>query len=126
PEQRLSVALTANVANVNSGGLAFQVAEIFLGDAIDTGEAEPEAPAETERFVSLDESVLNALEGIYADPRTGEFVRFVESKGVLRLVRLLQETVDLAPLDEETFAPKSGGTLRIRFEGDDAVFYSGE
>ena len=62
PEHQLGVAVLGNAGNFNSGGLANQVAAVYLGDRM---EPETKKPPETRQYVSFDAATLDRYAGAY-------------------------------------------------------------
>ena len=79
PDQGLAVAVMCNNAG-NAGGYLYQVADLYLGSALDDG-----APAPPRGAPQLPADRLQALEGTYRDTRTGGILRLTAAEGSLRL-----------------------------------------
>lgn len=101
PEARLGVVVFGNAASFNAGGLARQVAEIFLGDRMEpvaAGGANDGAPVEVRT------GVLEELEGVYRVPE-GMLVSIA-----LRGRRLEAE---VGPDARHPLVPTSDSTFRV-------------
>lgn len=117
PEQGVAVALCANAAEIDAGGLAMKVAEVWLADrnAFQTAER-PDTPTE----VAVSADALIELTGAYADRDGSGRAEVVLERGGLRL-RTDEGTVDLEPLGDDRFAGAApeGPPLDVRFVRDD-------
>ncbi len=99
PEQGLALAVLCNASTANAGGLLFQVADLYLGQAL--REQEPPPPP---GVVVLRPEELQALAGTYRDLRTGAAVQIsVREGGLWTQGRLF------LPLGGGRFASAGGG-----------------
>jgi CubicO group peptidase (beta-lactamase class C family) len=109
PEQELSVAVLCNLGSVSPGGVGGEVADVFLDGLLP---APPAArPERAQSRVRLSAAELQAKTGLYRDVRTGEPVRLVEDKGVLRI----EGGARLVPLTRTAFRVGEG-ERRLAFE----------
>jgi CubicO group peptidase (beta-lactamase class C family) len=88
PEQKLSLALLCNAAEINSEELGRRVSELFLA-----GKTKAPAPAPT--AVALAPEVLAARAGLYRNVLTGEPTKLESKEG-----RLWRRTTELIPLSD--------------------------
>src|SRR4030042_4091273 len=80
PEQKFSVAVLANVDSVNTFGLVYQVADIFLADQF---KEEPRKPASKVKPVKISQKLLQEKTGTYRNTTTGNFWQLAAKKGKL-------------------------------------------
>ena len=107
PDHGLAVSLMCNVAEADSRGLARQVAELYLADAMT--EAFPADPPGAE----VDPANVAALAGGYRDTRTGQYLELTADGSSLRL-RGGPGGPPLVATSETGFASTSG--VSIDFE----------
>lgn len=107
PDHRLSVAVLCNAGNANATRLARQVAEIYLGDAL-----EPQRPPAP---VTLEPAALEKLAGVYRHMVTGAALRVAAAGGTLRI----DEGPSLTPIGAARFAVGDGES-RAEFDVDGA------
>jgi CubicO group peptidase (beta-lactamase class C family) len=121
PDQRFSVVCLCNLAPMNPGGLARQVADIYLADAL---ELEPQAPATEEaaeaeaevEFITLTESQLQPLIGAYRDRSDRAIIHVSLEDGRLE-VRGAGYVFHMSPLDDSHFlAVDAPMKIEARFE----------
>jgi len=103
PDQRLSVAVLCNAGNANTTRLARQVAEIYLGGAL-----EPQPPLTP---ATLEPSSLQRLAGVYRHTITGDALRLAAGEGTLRI----DDGPPLVPLGPARFAQRDG-EVRVEFD----------
>ena len=102
PDQDLGVAVMCNVAGVNPGALAYEVADLYLGDA------RTEADVSTTATIGMDPERLEAFAGSYRDTRTGRPVTMEASDGALHL-----NGTKLRPVGATTFQAEDGSILEF-------------
>lgn len=78
PEHGLAVSLMCNAGQANPGGLAHEVADLYLADAI----SEDEAPMEM-ASADVDAARVASLAGGFRDTRTGQHIRLVADGATL-------------------------------------------
>ena len=105
PDQGIGVAVMCNVAGAGPGGLAHEVADLYLGDALTEMDASADAST-----IEMDPARLEAFAGGYRDTRTGGLVTLVVSEGSLRMGNAI-----LSPVGGTTFRAANGTVLE--FEG---------
>jgi len=124
PDQHFSVICLCNLAPMNPSGLARQVADIYLADALQT---EPQAPATEQaaelgaevEFVTLTESQLQPLTGAYRDPSDRSIIRVSLEDRRLE-VRRDGYVFHMSPLDDSHFlAVDAPMKIEARFERRD-------
>jgi hypothetical protein len=128
PKQRLGVAVLSNLATLNPGQLAEQVADLYLEDQLGPDDSKKDPPPR--RFVSLNAAALDACVGKYA-PAVGPTIEITKDGARLMAqssggpkIELFPESETrfyVKPLDAEIeFAQTSGGkaTQFILHQGD--------
>ena len=105
PDQGLAVAVMCNASAGNAGSLLHQVADLYLGNALQ--EVAPPPPAGA---MELPPQRLQALAGSYKDTRTGNLVRITEANGALRV-----GGTTLIPVSQTRFEAPGGGAV-LEFE----------
>ena len=115
PDQKTSVIILCNLASMNPGGLAFQVADIVLADHF----IEAENPvAEEVKAITLSEKKLTAFEGHYWNA-WGNFSRRIYLKDkTLMYDRGNGNESELIPIGKQKF--------QMKLESSDAFFVSFE
>ncbi|NIM49557.1 MAG: serine hydrolase [Gemmatimonadales bacterium] len=105
PEQRFSVAMLCNLANVNPGSLANQIADAYLADQL-APEAETAAPKAEERaerkVAQVDPAVYDDYVARYVN-QTGLVLAVTKEDGRLLLDWPGIPTLELLPESETTF-----------------------
>jgi CubicO group peptidase (beta-lactamase class C family) len=110
PEQKVSIACLCNLATTNPSGLAQQVADIYLAEAIKAAQAQAVkatssgssgTPAAT---VVIEPEKLQAKVGLYRSPTTGELRRITFRDGQLRIDPLTPGSRELRPTSETQFS----------------------
>lgn len=101
PDQGIGVAVMCNASSGNASRLAYQVADLYLGDAV----AGYEPPAGPEG-IHLSSERLDALAGAYVDSRRGTLVRLAAADGGLRA-----GNTPLIPVSETRFESADGIVL---------------
>jgi CubicO group peptidase (beta-lactamase class C family) len=91
PEQRVSVAVLCNLASANAGGLAHQVADVFLPKQVAAAQSGSGAG------VTLSQSQLERWAGRYVDPGTDRSLNLVVRDGALVNEQARVPSVALAP-----------------------------
>lgn len=104
PEQGIAVAVMCNVAGAGPGGLAHEVAELYLGDALTEVDASADAA-----MIDMDPERLKAFAGGYRDTRTGRLVTLEAADGALRMGR-----ATLSPVGETKFQAANGTVLEFQ------------
>jgi len=107
PDHGVAVSLMCNVAEANPGGLARQVAELYLADAM-TGEPRADAAG-----VDVDPADVAAFAGGYRDMRTGQYLQLT-ADGSSLLMSGGPGGPPLAAISETGFASATG--VSIAFE----------
>jgi CubicO group peptidase (beta-lactamase class C family) len=112
PDDELGVVVLSNLASFNPGGLAAQVARIYLGDDAETAAAAPAAPATrpAPRPVVVTPRLLDAYAGDWEVDELG-LVR-VRRQGGSLVVEAGGRSVPLTPESQTTFRADEG---RVRF-----------
>ncbi|MGW8267037.1 MAG: serine hydrolase [Longimicrobiales bacterium] len=98
PDQGIGVAVMCNASTGNASRLAYQVADLYLGDAV-SGYEPPAPPA----GIRLSADRLEALAGQYVDPRRGTLVRLDAAEDALRA-----GNTSLIPVSETRFESADG------------------
>ncbi len=124
PEQNFSVMCLCNAGyKVSAGGLANQVADIFLADQFKKGpDAVKETAAATPDIISIPEKELASLAGLYFDPITLRSIGFYMKDGKLMVAwggepSPSSVTPDhvLSPLSQNRFLTGARGNVEIVF-----------
>ncbi len=122
PEQRFSVAITCNLGNINPGGLARQVADIYLADAFPE-RAEPASEdgrrtgqRQRQEVVEIDAGALEAYTGIYDSAELGVTYELYLDGGALTVRIPNAVGFRLRPTGEDIFR----GRWTFMFERDTA------
>jgi len=116
PEQHFSVACLCNTT-INPGGLARQVADIYLAKELKDWKEAPPAPITLEKTVELTEAQLASRIGVYWRRDGDATFRATLDNGKLRIASSGPNTrTDLQPLSETRFRV-AGSAIEIRFEG---------
>lgn len=132
PDHTFSIAILCN-RSFDRLPLMRRVAEVYLGDLMEkeAKKAEAAAPAK----VALSASELARLAGAYRDPLTGDVcflsveagkpikitgqnpgdVRFLTADAGSLVADLAGQRAALDPIARDLFAPREGGSLRLRF-----------
>ena len=106
PDQGIAVAVMCNASSGNAGGLLYQVADLYLGDAI----TEPETP-EPPQAIQMSRSQLEALAGgfrITDGARLGTLFSVVAADDRLRAAG-----TELFPVGENRFQSARGTVLQF-------------
>lgn len=103
PDQQLAVAVMCNASNGNAGGFLHQVADLYLGPALE--DVAPRPPAGATR-VSPDR--LESLAGVYRDTRTGVPIRVESTSEGLRTTGM-----DLTPVSPTRFELPGGEAVLV-------------
>lgn len=122
PDQQLSIALLANVGNVNPGRLGRQVADIFLGDA--ATEPPPSPPAEAAPEPSVPAPApgeLARMAGEYYSPDIETTLRIAVENGGLVAHRRPAARLPLQPIGTDLFRAPSLGRVRFMRDASGAV-----
>jgi CubicO group peptidase (beta-lactamase class C family) len=104
PEQNFSVICLCNADNINTRGLANQVADIFLADQF---KKVPEAVKETAAAapaISIPEKELTSLAGVYFDP-----IKLNNHSYYMKDGKLMIFNTALAPISQNRFKVVGGG-----------------
>jgi CubicO group peptidase (beta-lactamase class C family) len=101
PDQGIAVAVMCNVSSGNATQLAYQVADLYLGDAVSGYE-----PPTLAAGVQLSAERLSSLAGSYVDSRRGTLVRITATEDGLRL-----GNTSLVPVSERRFEATDGTTV---------------
>lgn len=122
PEQRLGVACLCNLATINPGELTRQVADIFLGDVLQSAPTVTTSNGSEEKGdkdVSLSEQELRTYAGLYwnRDEESGRKVVFAD--GALRAVSGSTQ-YEMKPVGDGAFVLATGPRLRLQFTQADA------
>ncbi|WP_420636050.1 serine hydrolase domain-containing protein [Candidatus Palauibacter sp.] len=107
PDHGVAVSLMCNAREADSGGLARQVAELYLADAIT--EASPADPAGAD----VDPARVAAFAGGYRDTRTGQYLELTADGSSLRLGGGMRGLQLMAASETEFTAPAG---VSIAFE----------
>ena len=83
PEQHFSVALLCNLGTMQPHDLAYQVADLYLGDAFKKA---GHKPVKAEKPIKLEEAQLAPLAGLYINPKTKSTFRVELKEGSLMAV----------------------------------------
>lgn len=106
PKQHFSVACLCNLGNANPTRLAYKVAEVYLGDAMQK-EKPPAAAGPAGRApITVPLKNLQALTGTYRDPVSTDVIRLGVREGKL-----------VADADARSFPLSATAANRFRFEG---------
>jgi CubicO group peptidase (beta-lactamase class C family) len=118
PEQRLGVAVLANLASTSSGRLAYQIAEIFLrdhlGEATASAGADAEEPESTDR--EIDSSRWNEYIGTYL-LGPGHALTVGRRGGEMTIRRTGHEEEVMRPTGPSSFVVGTSG-MRVSFAED--------
>lgn len=101
PEQHLTVIVLANLATIEATGLAYQVADLYLGPA-PVKELDNQSP---EAFVVLDKKALEAKAGAFRNPNTGTIWTITPNDTALSVATSTGFNFDLIPIGENEFVP---------------------
>jgi len=104
PDQGLAVAVMCNAGNANPGGLAHQVADLYLADAIAMADSGP-----TPTAVDVPADRLEALAGVYRRKRDQTALTLRSVNGALWI-----GSQSLRPVSETRFV--TGGGVTLEFE----------
>lgn len=113
PDHGLAVSIMCNAVTGSPGRRAHEVADLYLGDAIASSDAAPDAPAGA---ISLPADRVEALAGTYRDTRTGAAVAVEAQEGVLQV-----QGTPLTPVSNVRFENPAG--VELEFEAE--VFADG-
>ena len=120
PDQHLSVAVLCNYGNTNPTGMARQVAEVYLGDALDAVAGEDSAAGETKpatTAVAVSAAELERATGEYWNPGDFRVRGIVLDDEVLYYERADGGRSELVPLGDGHFRMVGVGVLVVvRFE----------
>ncbi len=112
PEHHLSVALASNLASFSAPGQALKVADLFLEEHLE----DIAPPAEMPK--PIDDAVLRAVRGTYADPITGRIQTFASRQDQLQLANPGSQAYVLSMREDGHFAPLNfPAHMDIRFYG---------
>ncbi|MGH9846791.1 MAG: hypothetical protein ACREEM_49465, partial [Blastocatellia bacterium] len=108
PDQKFSVICLCNLGSINAGGLARQVADIYLADQLTAGMAKGSAASAKPAFIDLPEQELPELKdktGVYRNSATGSMWKLSVSEGKLwvNIVGADSPGFQLAPLSATHF-----------------------
>ena len=126
PDQQLGVALLCNIASVNPGALGQEVADVFLGDAL---QPNPPSPAPTppagnsgRPAPATGPADLAAFVGEYYSADAETTLRVEVDGGRMFVHRRPASRFPLTPTDADTFNAGGGlGTIRFIRDGAGAV-----
>jgi CubicO group peptidase (beta-lactamase class C family) len=104
PDQGIGVAVMCNASSGNASQLAYEVADLYLGDAV-SGYEPPAPPA----GVQLPAERLASLAGAYVDSRRGTLVRLTATDGGLRA-----GNTPLVPMSDTRFEAPGGITVTFQ------------
>ncbi len=106
PEQQFATAILCNVANVNPGALANQVADLYLAEvlapAASASASEPETKPEARTVATVDPAIYDDYAGKYADER-GLVISMAREGSTLMLDWPGSPPVELFPESETMF-----------------------
>lgn len=143
PDQRLSVAVLCNYADTNPTGMARQVAELYLADALDAAAQGGSSEGQTEtaaEAVAVPADELTRAVGEYWNRNDFRVRGIVLEDGVLYYERAGGGRTELAPLGEDRFrmigvpvrvivgferAPGVPTKMVVDVEGQDTVSFEG-
>ncbi len=124
PEQRFATAILCNVANVNPGALANQVADLYLAEVLEPEESEAEAassPGERKE-VTVDPTLYDDYVGRYERTRQpGLIITITREDDRLMGEATGQSKAELFPESETKFFLKVAN-VQIAFERDNAGY----
>ncbi|MGH9755848.1 MAG: serine hydrolase domain-containing protein [Blastocatellia bacterium] len=83
PDQKFSVICLCNLGSINAGGLARQVAEIYLADQLMAGAAKRSDTSAKPAFIDLPEAELKNKTGVYRNAATGSIWKLFVSEAKL-------------------------------------------
>ena len=109
PEHGLAVSVMCNAGNANAGGLAHEIVDIYLADAIREG-----GDAEVEGGVDVPQATLDSYAGSYRNPLQNSMVRLTVQDGVLHYAGLAGQGTPLVAVSETRFEHPSG--LVVEFD----------
>jgi hypothetical protein len=104
PDQDFSIALVSNLAQVSSGYLANQIAEIYLEEALEKV-ATPGLLVHPFPLIHISEEVLSSYKGTYLSEESNFTFKLLENDGVLKMAFELQPPIPLSPLSGNQFRP---------------------
>ena len=110
PDHGLAVAIMCNAGNANAGGLAHEVVDLYLAEAIQESEDAPSG----EGVVEVPADVLESYAGGYRNPLQNSFHRFSVSEGRLVLGGLGGQGTPLTSVSETRFEHPAG--LIVEFD----------
>jgi CubicO group peptidase (beta-lactamase class C family) len=93
PEHDLSIALVSNLAQVNSGGLSFKVADIFLEEAFEEAESK-ESDSQDLQTIEISPEELDTFKGIYLSKDYNYAYKLTQKEGLLRITRGAARPID--------------------------------
>lgn len=123
PEQKFSVICLCNLGNVNAGGLARQVADIYLADQFAAGAAKGSVASAKPAFIDLSETELKDKTGVYRNPATGSIWKLSvsDAKLYVNLVGPAPFGFQLAPLSATHFRLlNSSPETTVKFQKSEA------
>ena len=106
PKQHFSVACLCNLGNANPTRLAYKVAEVYLGDAMQKEKSPAAAGPAGRAPIAVPLKNLQALTGTYRDPVSSDVIRLGVREGKL-----------VADADARSFPLSATAANRFRFEG---------
>jgi hypothetical protein len=120
PEHQLGIAVLGNAGNFNPGGLANQVAAMYLGDRM---EPETKKPAAARQYVSLEAATLDRYSGTYRLPvgileietKGGKLMGAPRGQAKSEFMPLAANRFFVEPVSAEVeFSPKADGGMAIK------------
>ncbi len=113
PDQEFSVIVFSNSATFNAGGIAHQIADIYLKEQIETEDKDDEPGSEiNEEDIVLDNKALNLYVGDF-ELQPGTILSVIEKNGQL-LGKATGPYVKLNPLSSTVFAAE-GVDIKLEF-----------
>jgi CubicO group peptidase (beta-lactamase class C family) len=99
PKQRFSVVCLSNLGSVDPSSLARKVADIYLGDKLETNELQPHT---TPSRISATE--LAARAGLYVNLESDDFVALkFKKRRMFAKTSMIEESIELIPIGENRF-----------------------
>ncbi len=106
PEARFGVAVFSNLGSFNAGGMAYQVADIYLASQLKPAEAPAAAAAAPLTPITLSPKDLEPMVGTYWIESSGFVRKIILDKDKLIYFRAVDNTTELIPLSPTKFQMK--------------------
>ncbi len=126
PEARFGVAIFSNLGSFNPGGMAYQVADIYLASQLKPVEAPTAAAPAPQAPITLSPKDLEPMVGTYWIESNGFVRKILLDKDKLVYFRTADNTTELVPLSPTKFQMKGvQGNVYVDFLDKKGNFYDG-